>query len=367
MGGIPVRMSLHATIRTRLSTFTLDVSLDAPHGITIVFGASGSGKSTLLRAVAGLVTPDAGRISVGDRVLFDSAAGVHVPSQERHVGLVFQHLALFPHLTARANLEFGLTRLSHDERRARIGDIASRFRIEALLDRRPAALSGGERQRVALARTLVTDPAVLLLDEPLAALDYATQTHIIDDLRQWNAARQIPVLYVTHSHREAFALGERVVVLESGRVLASGTPHEVIDLPAHETIAQIAGFENLFTATVIDRRPALGVMLCRLDDGHADLEVPLGLADVGASVRVAVRAGDILLATEEPRGLSARNVLRGTLASFAREGPSIVATVDAGERFVVHLTPGAVESLGLRASMPVWLVLKTHSCRIVSL
>lgn len=360
-------MSLHATIRRRLSTFTLDVSLEAPRGITIVFGASGSGKSTLLRAVAGLVRPDEGRISVGDRLLFDSSTGVHVPPQERHVGLVFQHLALFPHLTARANLEFGLSRLSPGERGDRIRDIAGRFHIEALLDRKPAALSGGERQRVALARTLVTDPAVLLLDEPLAALDYATQTRIIDDLRQWNAARQIPVLYVTHSHREAFALGERVVLLESGRVLASGTPHEVIDLPTHETIAQIAGFENLFTATVVDRRPASGVMLCRLADGHADLEVPLGLADVGASVRVAVRAGDILLATEEPRGLSARNVLRGTLASFAREGPSIVAAVDAGERFVVHLTPGAVESLGLRPAMPVWLVLKTHSCRIVSL
>lgn len=360
-------MSLQVALRTRLSSFVLDVSLEAPPGITIVFGASGSGKSTLLRSVAGLVQPEEGRVSVGTRVLLDRAQGINLPPQVRQVGLVFQHLALFPHLTARANLEFGLPGLSPAERHTRIADIAGRFHIEPLLDRRPGALSGGERQRVALARTLVTDPAVLLLDEPLAALDYATQTRIIDDLRQWNAARQIPVLYVTHSHREAFALGERVVVLDGGRVLASGTPHEVIDLPAHETIAQIAGFENLFTATVVDRRPASGVMQCRLSSGTADLEVPLGLADIGAQVRVAVRAGDILLATQEPRGLSARNVLRGTLASFTREGTSIVAAVDAGERFVVHLTPGAVESLGLRPSMPVWLVLKTHSCRIVSL
>lgn len=360
-------MSLHATIRTRLSSFTLDVSIEAVPGITIVFGASGSGKSTLLRSVAGLVQPDTGRIAIGPRVLFDSASHVHVAPQHRHVGLVFQHLALFPHLSARANLDFGLAHLSPDERRGRVDDIARRFHIDGLLDRRPAALSGGERQRVALARTLVTDPQVLLLDEPLAALDYATQTRIIDDLRAWNTARHIPILYVTHSHREAFALGERVVVLESGRVLASGTPHEVIDLPAHETIAQIAGFENLFTATVLARRAASGVMQCQLERGAAELEVPLGLADVGASVRIAVRAGDILLATEEPRGLSARNVLHGTLAGFTREGTTIVARVDAGERFIVHLTPGAVESLGLRPDMPVWLVLKTHSCRIVSL
>jgi molybdate transport system ATP-binding protein len=360
-------MSLHASIRTQLSGFTLDVSLEAAPGITIVFGASGSGKSTLLRSVAGLVRPGAGRIAIGPRVLFDSAARVHVAPQHRHVGLVFQQLALFPHLSARANLDFGLTHLAAAERHDRIDDIARRFRIDGLLGRKPSALSGGERQRVALARTLVTDPQVLLLDEPLAALDYATQTRIIDDLRAWNAARRIPILYVTHSHREAFALGERVVVLESGRILASGTPHEVIDLPAHETIAQIAGFENLFTATVLDRRPASGVMQCRLEHGSADLEVPLGLADVGASVRIAVRAGDILLATEEPRGLSARNVLRGTLHEYTREGTSIVARVDAGERFTVHLTPGAVESLGLQPGMPVWLVLKTHSCRIVSL
>ena len=220
---------------------------------------------------------------------------------------------------------------------------------------------------MALARALVTDPQVLLLDEPLSALDHATQSRIIADLRTWNAARRVPILYVTHAHREVFALGERVIVLERGRVLASGTPHEVIDLPAHETIAQLAGFENLFTATVVSRRESVGVMHCRLGSGAAELEVPLGIADVGASVRIAVRAGDILLATEEPRGLSARNVLKGTLTSMSRQGPTVVALVNAGEPFVVHLTAGAVDSLGLHPGMPVWIVVKTHSCRIVSL
>lgn len=172
---------------------------------------------------------------------------------------------------------------------------------------------------------------------------------------------------MTHAHREVFALGERVVVLDHGRVLATGTPHDVINLPAHETIAQLAGFENLFTAMVVARRPAGGVMQCRLGDTTAELEVPLGVADVGASVRLAIRAGDVLLATQEPHGLSARNVLRGSLAALSHQGTTVVAAVDAGERFVVHLTPGAVESLGLHAGMPVWLVVKTHSCRIVSL
>jgi molybdate transport system ATP-binding protein len=213
----------------------------------------------------------------------------------------------------------------------------------------------------------VTDPRALLLDEPLSALDHATQSRIIDDLRAWNSARGIPVLYVTHAHREVFALGERVIALANGRVLASGTPHEVIDLPAHETIAQLAGFENLFTATVCERRPAAGVMRCQLGSSQAELEVPLGVANIGASVRIAIRAGDILLASEEPRGLSARNVLRGSLAALVHDGTTVVATVDAWEQFVVHVTPDAVESLGLHAGMRVWLVIKTHSCRIVSL
>ncbi len=359
-------MTLHAVVRSRISEqFTLDVSIDTPPGITILFGASGSGKSTLLRAIAGLLRPDAGRIAVGERTLFDAAAGVCLPPQRRSIGYVFQHLALFPHLTARANLEFGLHDVPPAERLVRVDDIAQRFHIDRLLERRPTQISGGERQRVALARALVTDPGVLLLDEPLSALDHATQTRIIDDLREWNRARRIPVLYVTHAHREVFALGERVVVLERGRVLASGTPHEVIDLPVHETIAQLAGFENLFSATVAGRRPEGGVMQCRLGESATELEVPLGVADVGAAVRVAIRAGDILLATEEPRGLSARNVLRGTLASLSPQGTTVVATVEAGERFVVHLTAGAVDSLGLRTGMPVWLVVKTHSCRIV--
>jgi molybdate transport system ATP-binding protein len=361
-------MMLQATIQARLSgQFMLDVGFDAPAGITIVFGASGSGKSTLLRAVAGLQPPTKGRIVLGGRVVYDSSSGIALPPQARRVGYVFQQLALFPHLTVRQNLEFGLATASAAERAARVNDVAQRFHIEPLLARRPGEISGGERQRTALARALVTDPDVLLLDEPLSALDHATQSRIIDDLRAWNAAHQIPVLYVTHAHREVFALGERVVVLADGRILATGTPHDVIDLPAHETIAQLAGFENLFTATVTGRRPADGVMQCRLEGSEAELEVPMGVAEVGASVRLAVRAGDILLATEEPRGLSARNVLRGTLVSLLREGTRVSATVEAGVRFVVHLTPGAVESLGLHAPRPVWLVVKTHSCRIVSL
>ena len=156
------------------------------------------------------------------------------------------------------------------------------FRIAHLVARKPGEISGGERQRVALARSLVTNPSVLMLDEPLSALDHATKSRILDDLRDWNAAHEIPILYVTHSPEEAFALGERVVVLEGGRILAQGMPQFVLTTPRHETIAQVVGFENVFDATVKSIAETQGTMLCQLDGSPAQLEVPLGHAETGA-------------------------------------------------------------------------------------
>jgi molybdate transport system ATP-binding protein len=264
------------------------------------------------------------------------------------------------------NLAYGLHDRPAHVRREQTGAIAESFRIQHVLARRPGAISGGERQRAALARSLVTTPDVLLLDEPLSALDHATQSRIIDDLRAWNTAHGIPILYVTHAHREVFALGDRVVVLDHGRLVASGVPHEVLHLPEDEGLARIAGFENVFDAVVTERRPDSGTMQCTLTGSATDLEVPLSRGEPGAPVRVAVRAGDILLATEPPRGLSARNVIHGRILSLVREGPTVVARVDAGAPFVVHLTPGAIEALALTPGRRVWLIVKTYSCRIVS-
>jgi molybdate transport system ATP-binding protein len=359
-------MQLSVQVRTRLSPlFVLDVAFESSPGVTIVFGESGSGKTTLLRAVAGFTRPDAGRIAIGDRVLFDQDTRIDVPPAQRRVGFVFQHLALFPHLTAVDNIEYGLARLSPDERRRRIAAIATSFRIEHVLDRRPGEISGGERQRVGLARSLVTDPEILLLDEPLSALDHPTQSRIIEDLSAWNDARRIPILYVTHSQREVFALGERVLVLEGGRIVADGTPDHVMENPSHERVAQLAGFENLLDASVVQRKPEAGVMVTRLAGTAVDLETPLSDLAVGRSLRVAIRAGDILIATERPRGLSARNQLPGTIALLAREGTFVRATVDIGVPVDVHVTPGAVEQLSLRQGSLVWLVVKTHSCHPV--
>ncbi len=393
--------SLYASVDHSFGTsFRLRAEFTLNAGITILLGASGAGKTTLLDALAGLAQPDSGRIVCAGRTLLDRDQKIDLPPQKRHCGYLFQTLALFPHLTARQNVEYGLSALSKTDRREKSSAILESFRIADLADRKPSRISGGERQRVALARALVTDPEYLLLDEPLTALDAATKSRIVDDLRAWNQSHGIPILYVTHDRSEAYALGEQVMVLEAGKVIAEGTPHEVLDTPRRETIAQLAGFENVFDATVQALHDHDGTMTCRLlppqssrsqaalekffvESGiggsglprskapapQVTLEVSLVRVEGGEQLRVGVRAGDILISLERPSGLSARNLIAAQILSIRREGVTAIIETAAAEdhaiRFTVHLTPRAVESLQLKVDDLVWLVLKTHSCHVM--
>ena len=355
-------------IRKRLGKdFELDLAVALPPGITILFGPSGAGKTTLLDCMAGLIRPDAGRIAVPEKVLFDFTLGITVPPPRRRVGYVFQDLALFPHLTVQANVEYGLSRLRRAEREQRSIAVMESIRIAHLRARRPGHISGGERQRVALARALVIEPAILLLDEPLAALDVVTKSKIIDDLRTWNQEHGVPILYVTHSREEVFALGDRVIVLENGRVVAQGTPHQVMSAPRLETVAQLAGFENIFDATVLAVHEARGTMVCRLSGSQVEIETPLVRADVGSKLRVGIRAGDILLASLPPVGLSARNIIPGRVVSLGQRDVIVVAKVNCGVEMEVHLTLAAREALHLQPGSEVWLVVKTHSCHLMGI
>jgi len=362
--------NLSARVRKELRSagrqgFLLDLTIEAPPGITILFGPSGAGKSTLLDCIAGLQKPEEGRIAVGDYVLFDSLKRLNRISQKRGIAYVFQTLALFPHMTVQENVAYGLSNESKDERSIRVAEALEVFRVERLASQKSGEISGGERQRVALARSLVTQPRVLLLDEPLTGLDAKLKASIVDDIRAWNAAKKIPILYVTHSRDEVDALGERVIAMDHGRIVSEGTPLEVLDAPRRKRLAQAAGFENVLEATVLDLREMDGVMRLRLAASRCEIEVPLGHAVPGDLVHVAIRAGDILLATQPPQGLSARNVLEGRLTSLERRGTLVVARVDCGVTFTVHVTPGAERALELAAEKKVWLVLKTHSCHFV--
>ena len=347
-------------------TFELDVSFGVGPGITILFGASGAGKTTLLDCIAGLLTPHAGTIAVGSRALFDSERRINLPAQQRNVGYVFQDLALFPHLTVEANVAYGLTGLTAQERRARSAAMLGLLRISHLIKRRPAELSGGERQRVALARALVLQPSILLLDEPLSGLDLPVRMKIADDLRQCIKDSAIPVLYVTHNRDEVFALGEKMLVIECGQIIAQGTPHEVMSAPRSETVAQLAGFENVFDAQVASIHEERGTMTCHTIGENVEIETPLVRAEVGSKLRVGISAGDILLATSAPAGLSARNILPGRLLELSQRDMIVIARVDCGIEMSVHLTLAARDSLELVPGRQVWLIVKTHSCHLLS-
>jgi molybdate transport system ATP-binding protein len=198
--------------------FTLDVEFSVASGVTVIFGPSGAGKTTILQCLAGLLTPEAGSISMCGETLYDSAKKVAIPANMRRVGYVFQDLALFPHMTAADNIAFGI-RVNGAERARLVAKALEKFRIAPLAHHRPSEISGGERQRVALARTLVTEPRLLLLDEPFSALDEILKQEIIADIKQWLAGNNIPVLFVTHDRDEARALGDRMLLLNEGKIV----------------------------------------------------------------------------------------------------------------------------------------------------
>ena len=242
-------------IRLGLNGFTLDVAWTAGDGVSVLFGPSGSGKTLTLQCLAGLVRPEAGRIVVDGRVLFDSAAGIHVPPQERRLGYVFQGYALFPHLTVRANVAFGLRRRPLAERDQRTAEVIERLGLVGLEGRYPRELSGGQRQRVALGRALAIEPALVLLDEPLSALDLPLRRALRDELQAILADWRMPAVLVTHDFSEAYQLGDRVVIYEAGRVRQAAPRGDLLWRPASESVARILGVRNLLRGTVMEVCP----------------------------------------------------------------------------------------------------------------
>ncbi|HZP35512.1 MAG TPA: ATP-binding cassette domain-containing protein [Methylomirabilota bacterium] len=246
---------LEVAIRKQLDGFTLDVQWSAGDGVAALFGPSGAGKTLTLQCLAGLVRPDAGRIVMGGEVLFDSETGVDVPPQRRRLGYVFQGYALFPHLTVRSNVGFGLRGRDRAERRRREDEVLARLGLEALADRYPRELSGGQRQRVALGRALAPDPALLLLDEPLSALDLPLRQALRDDLRGILADWGIAAVLVTHDLTEAYRLGDHIVVYEEGRVIQAAPRTELLWQPSSRSVARIMGIRNLMQGVTLKATP----------------------------------------------------------------------------------------------------------------
>jgi molybdopterin-binding protein len=299
--------------------------------------------------------------------LYDSARAIDLPIRKRGVGYVFQDLALFPHLSARENVEFGMTNLPRPQRRERAMVVMQALHIAHTADRRPRDISGGEAQRVALARALSCGPRMLLLDEPLSAIDEATKLAIISDLKAINRGLRLPIVYVTHSREEAVSLGERVMVYERGRIEAIGEPLEVFGSPTTTIVARLTGVENVFEGHIVSKNQAGGTMTVEITDnsGRAYIDIPIGVGREGGAVRIAVPSGDILLASEELRSTSARNILRGHILAIEDKGNRTLVRITSGVTWSASVTRQAVKELALSEGREVWLAIKTHSCYLL--
>ncbi|HEV7786047.1 MAG TPA: ATP-binding cassette domain-containing protein, partial [Thermoanaerobaculia bacterium] len=359
--------TLHVQLRKHHSSgrsrFELETTFAAAPGVTMIVGHSGAGKTTILRCIAGLCDPEEGRIAVGDRVLFDSRQRIKLEPARRGVAFVFQDLALFPHLSVQDNVMYGLRRLERPERERRMREILESFQISHLWGRSPREISGGEQQRVALARSLVTEPSVLLLDEPLSSLDPRTKVRIMEDLQKWNRTRGIPILYVTHDHGEVFAMGDRVIALEQGRIVAEGLPLDVVPPPSRA--AQAGDFENFFDATVLELREREDTMVCQIAGTSVLLKAPLAQASIGSEVCLGVRAGEILVSSSRPAILSDWNVIPGRIKQLERLGPAVTARVGCGAEFRVRMDARSAEARGLDVSSEVWMMIGIHACHLV--
>ncbi|MDB5899789.1 MAG: putative type molybdate transport system, ATP-binding component [Ramlibacter sp.] len=344
-------------IRVARGDFVLDTDLQLPaSGITAIFGPSGSGKTTLLRCVAGLEQAAQARIVIGDQTWEDTALGVRVPTHRRPLGYVFQEASLFDHLDVRGNLEFGRRRAAAA---APLAGLLKLLGIEALLDRKPHQLSGGERQRVAIARALATQPRILLLDEPLAALDLARRREILPWLERLRDELRIPMLYVTHSGDEVARLADHLVLLHEGQVRASGPLAQTlarVDLPALP--GEEAGV--LLHATIAERDAHWQLVQVRFDGGALWIPDP-GLA-AGHQVRVRVLARDVSVALVPPERSSIQNVLPCTVRAIAPGGhPSqaLVQLACGNSLLLARVTARAVDALGLAAGSAAWAQVKS--------
>ncbi|SDD64955.1 molybdate transport system ATP-binding protein [Paracoccus isoporae] len=350
---------LEVALSHRFAGFALDVDFTAPPGITALFGRSGSGKTSIINAVAGLLRPDAGRITADGRVLFDSAQGAFLPPHRRRLGYIFQEARLFPHLTVRRNLAYGAWFAPRHALREPRDRVIEMLGIGHLLDRRPAALSGGERQRVAIGRAVLSAPRLILADEPLASLDAARKAEILPYFERLRDELSVPMLYVSHSAAEVARLATTVIAIEAGRVSAQGQAADLFSDPAILPLgAREAG--AILTARVA-RHHADG--LTELDAGGHPLFLPRIAAAPGRAMRIRVAAHEVILSRHRPEGLSALNILPGRVLTVAEgQGPGAMVTLETpAGRLLARLTKRSAALLELRAGVAAHAIIKTVS------
>ena len=355
---------LDVSFTARAGSFPLDVAFTADAPVTALFGRSGAGKSSILNVLAGLMKPDRGRIVCAGAVLFDSDEGIDVPVEARRIGYVFQDALLFPHMSILRNLAYGMARRGADadgepliafDRAVELLDLGS------LLERSPSTLSGGETQRVAIARALLSNPRLLLLDEPLAGLDASRRHEILATIERLRDTLKLPIVFVSHAVGEVTRLADTMVIVAGGKVLATGEVEAVmnrLDLRPH-TGRYEAG--SVITCTVDAHDAQYGLTLLRFDGGGFSL--PQVDAAIGERVRIRIRARDVTLAAIRPSRISTRNILEGTVSAITDEtGAVLDVAVDVGHaRLLARVTRQAKDELDLKVGNAVFALVKAIS------
>lgn len=346
---------ISVSVLHRQGEFVLDAHFEAGEGVTALFGPSGSGKTTLVQMIAGLSRPDDARICFGKTIWSDTDQRIFVPPHRRRVGYVFQEGRLFPHLTARQNLLYGRFFAPKGERSISEEEVVSLLGISRLLGDRPSTLSGGEKQRVAIGRALLAAPRLILMDEPLSALDRARKQEILPYIERIRDEIKIPIIYVSHAIDEVAKLATRVVLLEEGKVKAAGKPVDIF--PDAASMPEAIAPQSILEGQLIEHQPSYGLSLAQVGSNVVTLQ----LVDlpVGTPVRFRVPATDIMLALEKPADISALNDLAGTVTAVDTSGPYVQVTLDcAGQRLVSRITLLSAERLTLAPGRGVHALFK---------
>lgn len=344
--------------------FSLKATGSFGPGITAVFGPSGAGKSTLLGAIAGSVSPSSGHISLFGRTLVSTAQHVNLPPERRRVGFVYQDAALFPHMTVEKNIAYGHRFTSKERQRLEPAELSELMAISHLLQRKPSELSGGEKQRVALARTLATSPELLLLDEPMSALDMRLRGIVLGYLKLVHRELAMPMIYVSHTISEVLAIADSALVLNRGKVESFGTSRSLLGRAssASNDAADLA-IDNILDGQIAESHTSGDPGKVRV--GNAELIAPTGQRQFGEKTVVAIGSREIIIATERPAGISARNILSGNIVSIDGRDSQRVVTVDCGVELMAEVTSSAVSELALEPGKNVYLVIKSSSITVL--
>jgi molybdate transport system ATP-binding protein len=374
---------LHVDLETHLNTFHLALNFSAETGqTTVLLGESGSGKTTVLRLLAGLLHPQRGHISLGDTLYFDSEMHVALPPQERPFGYVFQDYVLFPHLSIFENIAFGLRaqRLPRQLMHQRVGEVLEQVHLSGFEQRRPAQLSGGQQQRVAIARALALQPQLLLLDEPLSALDVQTRREVRQELQHILADVGITTVLVTHHYLEALVFGQQILVLDAGKVIQQGDQHDLLTYPRSSYVAELIGM-NFFRGHIV-RKETNALYAIQLQNGAQAIEIVAALKEHTPSEKVPTSGEDVYVIVD-PRSItlhqtapesSARNVFRGAIVQVLRLGTSPISPnehirvsilLDEGmPSLTAEITEASAQRMELRAGETVYASFKATEASV---